>query len=1087
MAQLTYFTVYGDFLSIIGDTLADPDPNPDTVGISGSVTFTPSVTQGDALLAVTLDPRPAMVIPAAITASIAADGQLKYDAGLGVRLVANTPVLGLVGNLYYTVSFSGLTVRGRSVRLNSFSFAAPTVDTFINLANVARAAGSVPQSTGHAISTVDDISDLGTFGKLVILSETADDARAALEYQQVGYAETIGTGIDTLFTITHNLGTTDVSVGVYRIATGEVIDADITHTGSDTVTVEFGEAPGVDAYRVTVETSRIGFLTEGVATGVVGEQLAAASTVRDARTVLSLTDIRPEDYGAVGNGVANDRSALVAASAAAVAAGRALLLTKTYRVGTSVTLAAPIVARRGARLVPSSGAAVVLSGGFVTDGLYQVFDHQYGGTCAPLNVDYFHPAWWGPTGTADDSQTWRDMLSVSYNWSGSGYQQRVLAPVGASRLWEVDVEYCAIIGAGNSSWIQAASTATPGDPTAGTGYILKLNHSSTLDGVDVDTGTTHGAITAVLYTGADSYISNCTIRCQSIGSVGVWTYAPLGNSIAPRLNNVRIKGYTDEDPRGIGIRAESHDGQVVNCSIEKCDTGIYFSRASWWIIGTHIWGNNNNVTGTGFFHRFIGGQIANANQWGVHFWWGAVGCYFDRGTRFYDNGHSVVDPTDGGAIYLDGVLHGSPVQDNRIDATFDDNYGTSIWLRDADRTTGSPVFTSTGLVSGDGPALAVTGVLIDSDCAGTELDIRTYPAAVTGTLVSNAAPDLNRVTFSSIPQTIVTAAGTTTLTAASSPVQVCTGATTQTVKLPTGITAGQEWVIINASAGTVDVQSSDGGALWSVPGGRVGRFIAEKGNPTTASDWSTFIAGSPTGTAAYATAFRDANANLAANNFVPAATSTATAAGTTTLDAASTRVQEFTGTTTQTVKLPTGASVKRGMNWSIVNSSTGALTVQSSDGSTLFTIPASRSGVFEVKADNPTTTSHWAITSLTPTASAYAASTLALRDSNSNLFAVNFITGRGTVATAAGTTTLGVGDYRTQVFTGTSTQTVKLPTTNVTAGMDYRIINQSTGDVTVQSSGANTIATLTGAADPSMKVFIALKDAPTTAAHWRAI
>jgi hypothetical protein len=76
-----------------------------------------------------------------------------------------------------------------------------------------------------------------------------------------------------------------------------------------------------------------------------------------------------------------------------------------------------------------------------------------------------------------------------------------------------------------------------------------------------------------------------------------------------------------------------------------------------------------------------------------------------------------------------------------------------------------------------------------------------------------------------------------------------------------------------------------------------------------------------------------------------------------------------------------------------------------------------------------------------------------------------------------------IDSTRVQVFTGTTTQTVLLPTTGVVAGQVYTIINQSTGAVTVQSSAAATIATLTsGRAD-----FAALVNTPTTAANWRAI
>ena len=72
-----------------------------------------------------------------------------------------------------------------------------------------------------------------------------------------------------------------------------------------------------------------------------------------------------------------------------------------------------------------------------------------------------------------------------------------------------------------------------------------------------------------------------------------------------------------------------------------------------------------------------------------------------------------------------------------------------------------------------------------------------------------------------------------------------------------------------------------------------------------------------------------------------------------------------------------------------------------------------------------------------------------------------FKSGYTTVATAAGTTTLTSSSTMQQYFTGTTTQTVVLPVTStLVLGWKYEIYNNSTGLVTVQSSGANTIRVL---------------------------
>jgi hypothetical protein len=116
-------------------------------------------------------------------------------------------------------------------------------------------------------------------------------------------------------------------------------------------------------------------------------------------------------------------------------------------------------------------------------------------------------------------------------------------------------------------------------------------------------------------------------------------------------------------------------------------------------------------------------------------------------------------------------------------------------------------------------------------------------------------------------------------------------------------------------------------------------------------------------------------------------------------------------------------------------------------------------------------------------ASGATASTIMTRDGSSNAAASNLFIGFATTATAAGTTTLTIASKQIQVFTGSSTQTVKLPTTSIVAGVQYQIINQSSGAVTVQSSGANNIIILPANTSALLTALVAT---PTTAANWYA-
>jgi hypothetical protein len=94
----------------------------------------------------------------------------------------------------------------------------------------------------------------------------------------------------------------------------------------------------------------------------------------------------------------------------------------------------------------------------------------------------------------------------------------------------------------------------------------------------------------------------------------------------------------------------------------------------------------------------------------------------------------------------------------------------------------------------------------------------------------------------------------------------------------------------------------------------------------------------------------------------------------------------------------------------------------------------------------------------------------------------NIKLGYETTATAAGTTTLTSTNKNQQYFTGSTTQTVVLPVTSTLAlGLGYLIVNNSTGDLTVQSSGANIITLV-----PPLTTakFTCVSITGTTAASW---
>ena len=90
-------------------------------------------------------------------------------------------------------------------------------------------------------------------------------------------------------------------------------------------------------------------------------------------------------------------------------------------------------------------------------------------------------------------------------------------------------------------------------------------------------------------------------------------------------------------------------------------------------------------------------------------------------------------------------------------------------------------------------------------------------------------------------------------------------------------------------------------------------------------------------------------------------TTVATAAGTTTLTASSNYRQFFTGTTTQTIVLPVTSTLVTGIAWEIENNSTGLLTVNSSGGNLVGTIPAGVCAHFVCIGTTLTTAADWDI------------------------------------------------------------------------------------------------------------------------------
>lgn len=256
---------------------------------------------------------------------------------------------------------------------------------------------------------------------------------------------------------------------------------------------------------------------------------------------------------------------------------------------------------------------------------------------------------------------------------------------------------------------------------------------------------------------------------------------------------------------------------------------------------------------------------------------------------------------------------------------------------------------------------------------------------------------------------------------------------------------------------------------------------------------------SPTATGGNYAAW-DSNKNLSANNLIEGYATTVTAAGTTTLTVASAFQQYFTGTTTQTVVMPVASTLVLGQSWLIVNSSTGNVTVNSSGGNAIVTLAPSSQTIITCILTSGTTAASWSsdygfnsggiesINGTTNQVNVTIANNIATLSTPQNIntgatpqFA-NVIEGYSTTATASGTTTLTNTSNNQQFFTGTLSQIVQMPVASTcTLGQTWRIVNNSTAAITVNSSGGNLIGNV---AANTIQLVTCILTSGTTAASW---
>jgi len=139
------------------------------------------------------------------------------------------------------------TNAGSSFRQTTVS---PTVGTtaiaWVSFGIAASAASTV--SAGIVRLATQGEADTGTDATIAVTPATM----AAFSGRAKRFAASFGDGSATQYDLTHNLGTTDVHVDVFRVSDGVSVLCDVTRTSTTVVRLNFAVAPTSNQYRAVI-------------------------------------------------------------------------------------------------------------------------------------------------------------------------------------------------------------------------------------------------------------------------------------------------------------------------------------------------------------------------------------------------------------------------------------------------------------------------------------------------------------------------------------------------------------------------------------------------------------------------------------------------------------------------------------------------------------------------------------------------------------------------------------------------------------------------------------------------------------------
>jgi hypothetical protein len=126
------------------------------------------------------------------------------------------------------------------------------------------------------------------------------------------FCQNVGDGVNTVYSVTHNLNDDCVLVQVYEVTSGAQVLTDVTVTSNNSVNVSFAAAPATDAYKVVVHSGNGGMKGdpgEGVPAGGTIGQFLVKGTLADYDTQWITPSFVPNARTLTINGTTQDLSA----------------------------------------------------------------------------------------------------------------------------------------------------------------------------------------------------------------------------------------------------------------------------------------------------------------------------------------------------------------------------------------------------------------------------------------------------------------------------------------------------------------------------------------------------------------------------------------------------------------------------------------------------------------------------------------------------------------------------------------------------------------------------------------------------------